>query len=118
MVAKNVEVNKGAGGRYNAEKQALGERLRANRDKTVDDLRKRLTILHNVEDEELQGWVTAHAAPVVKAAQEKVMDDFTGAAQAAEDLGKAGLMLDKKISTIDTKHASQLNKLSIVREKI
>lgn len=110
MAAKNVEVNKGAGGRYNAEKQTLGERLRANRTKTVNDLQKRLTILHNVEDEELQGWVTAHAAPVVKAAQEKVMDDFTGAAQAAEDLGKAGLLLDKKISTIDTKHASQLNK--------
>ena len=110
MAAKNVEVNKGAGGRYNAEKQALGERLRANRAKTVNDLQKRLTILHTVKDEELQGWVAAHAAPVVEAAQAKVMDDFTGAAQAAEDLGKAGLLLDKKISATDTKHASQLNK--------
>lgn len=110
MAAKNIEVNKGAGGRYNAEKQTLGERLRANCTKTVNDLQKRLTILHNVEDEELQGWVTAHAAPVVKAAQEKVVDDFTGAAQATEDLGKAGLLLDRKVSETDTKHASQLNK--------
>lgn len=110
MAAKNVEVNKGTGGRYNAEKQTLGERLRANRAKTVNDLQKRLTILQGVEDEELQGWVAAHAAPVVEAAQEKVVDDFTGAAQAAEDLGKAGLLLDRKVSETDTKHASQLNK--------
>lgn len=110
MAAKNIEVNKGAGGRYNAEKQTLSERLRVNRSKTVNDLRKRLTILHSVEDEELQGWVAAHAAPVVEAAQAKVMDDFTGASQAAEDLGKAGLLLDTKISTTDTEHASKLNK--------
>lgn len=110
MTVESVEVTKGAGGRYKAEKQTLGERFRRNRAKTVNDLQKRLTILQGVEDEELQGWVAAHAAPVVKAAQEKVVDDFTGAAQATEDLGKAGLLLDKKVSETDTKHTSQLNK--------
>lgn len=110
MVAGNVEVNKGTGEHYKTEKQTLAEQFKENRSKTVNELRKRLTILRNVDDEELQGWVAAHAAPIVEAAQEKVMDDFTGASQAAEDLGKAGLVLDKKISATDTKHASRFNK--------